>query len=75
MKQVTSSIYNEAIVKILNSLNKFLQDILELTPASILTTLFCTLATFILESPQKKYPWAKDGLKFCEINVSHNVWA
>jgi len=35
MKQVTSNIYKEATVKIFDSLNSCLHDVLELTPANV----------------------------------------
>jgi len=51
IKQVTLNIYKEAKVKIFNSLNNCLQDVLELTPAIGLITLFCILNILILNSP------------------------
>ena len=60
IKQVTSSIYKEAIVKIFNFLNSCLQDVLKLTPASNLTTLFCILNTRVpFYSPHKSIPERK----------------
>ena len=44
-------IYKEANVKIFNSLNNCLQDILEITPPIDLITLFCILNIVILNSP------------------------
>jgi len=40
--------YKEGKVKIFNSLNNCLQDVLELTPAIDLITLFCILTILIL---------------------------
>ena len=44
-------IYKEANVRIFNSLNKCLQDILELTPTIDLITLFCILNNLVFNSP------------------------
>ena len=51
IKQVTLNIYKEAKVRILNSLNSCLQDVLELTPAIDQITVFCILNILILNSP------------------------
>jgi hypothetical protein len=49
--KTSSNIYKEVKVKIFNSLNNCLQDVLELTPATDLITLFCILNILILNSP------------------------
>jgi len=50
--------YKEADVKIFNSLNNYLQDVLDLTPDINLITLFCILNILLLNSlplpPQNK---------------------
>jgi hypothetical protein len=43
--------YKEAKVRILISLNKCLQEVLELTPTIDLTTLFCILNILVFNSP------------------------
>jgi len=51
MKQVTSNIYKKASVRMFNSLNKCLQDVLELTPTIDLVTLFCITNILVFNSP------------------------
>jgi len=43
--------YKEANIRIFNSLNNCLQDILELTPTIDLITLFCILNILVFYSP------------------------
>jgi hypothetical protein len=48
--------YNKANVRILNSLNTCLPDILEFTPTIDLITFFCILNILTFNPPPKQYP-------------------
>ena len=48
---MNNPVYSEARMRIFNSLNSCLQDVLELTPTVDLITRFCILSILVVNSP------------------------